>query len=938
MREKLLNQLADWHARYPLQIILVVIMLSLIFSFFSTQLTITMRWSDLLPEKDPRTIEYNQIIREFTSASNIVVVAQGEGARMKEFADTLAPRLLTAVDTSKNTECLKKIKKLKSEISGIPKTKHVKIQDIQIQIQELQNQMNFSLIQRVDYKNPVEFMKNHGLMLMKAEDLRDNQSVFENPNLPELIHNINEALEKEYVGQPESISSREKEDQAILFLDAVEHLTQTLYESTQGAPPDADKIRESADRLLIGDPYFLSYDQSALIMIAVPNFSALELDRMVSGTDAVQAVLDRTLSEFPDIQAGLTGMIPIGRDEMVYGMESANVTSIIALFAILILLILAFRMWVAPLFAILNLLIGLLWAIGLTAMTVGQLNIMTQMMAVILLGLGIDFSIHFISGFTENRSSGQSIAESLKLTFQKYGKGIMTGGLTTSFAFLSLMISSSRGMKEMGLVTGLGLIAVLITTFLALPAFLVLRERRIQRKTILHVRRDISFRFLGKTGALLGNHFLLTFIISWILTTGMIWHASRITFDQNYMNMEPEGLPSVMLQDTITDKFDLSMDYALVLSSSPDESRNLATSYRKLATTAMTEDIGLYLPSAQEQDERSGIIQKIKNKMTQAPVKHRLSASDLTVLQNEIQRLDWNIMEIQDMAFLNGQERVEQKCARLVGSPDSNAKNRLEMLHHQLNSLSTSQTAELTHYQQIFAPYFKQQVMSMANTESITLEKLPASILDRYSNPDRTRFLVSVYPKASIWTDLKFLVQFTEDLSRVNNRATGMPTIFQALIEIIGRDGRNALVLTLLVVFLLLWLDFKRPQYALIAMTPLILGVIWMVGLMRIFGLQFTVINVMGLPMIIGIGIDDGVHIMHRWIHEGKRNLYQVFSSTGKAILLTTLTTMLAFGSLYFAVWRGFASLGSALFLGVGACFITTLLFLSCIIGMLTRQ
>ena len=145
-------------------------------------------------------------------------------------------------------------------------------------------------------------------------------------------------------------------------------------------------------------------------------------------------------------------------------------------------------------------------------------------------------------------------------------------------------------------------------------------------------------------------------------------------------------------------------------------------------------------------------------------------------------------------------------------------------------------------------------------------------------------------------------------------------------------------MLTVILVFLLLWLDFRRPDHALIAILPLAAGVFWMVGLMKLTGLQFTVINVMGLPMIVGIGIDDGVHIVHRWVSEGKRDLFTVFASTGKAILLTTLTTMLAFGSLYFSVWRGFASLGSALFIGVGACFITTILFLSGILGWISEK
>jgi len=125
---------------------------------------------------------------------------------------------------------------------------------------------------------------------------------------------------------------------------------------------------------------------------------------------------------------------------------------------------------------------------------------------------------------------------------------------------------------------------------------------------------------------------------------------------------------------------------------------------------------------------------------------------------------------------------------------------------------------------------------------------------------------------------------------------------------------------------------------ALMAMIPLAFGIFWMVGLMHLVGMQLTVMNVMGLPLIVGIGIDDGVHIVHRWKHEGKGKIGVVFSSTGKAILLTSLTTMLAFGSLVFSIWRGFGHLGAALFLGVGACFLATVLGLSGLIGLSERK
>ena len=226
----------------------------------------------------------------------------------------------------------------------------------------------------------------------------------------------------------------------------------------------------------------------------------------------------------------------------------------------------------------------------------------------------------------------------------------------------------------------------------------------------------------------------------------------------------------------------------------------------------------------------------------------------------------------------------------------------------------------------------------MGTTKALNLEDLPDSILDRFSNEDRTHFLVTVFPAGNIWQNAQFLKRFVTDLEAVSDKATGMPPVFRALIEIIGRDGRNAALLTLVIVFVLLIIDFRSPILALLAMVPLGLGFIWMLGFMRLTGMQLTVMNVMGLPMILGIGIDDGVHLIHRWRHEGKGKIRIVFSSTGKAILLTSLTTMLAFGSLVFSIWRGFAQLGGALFLGVGACFLTSVIVLAGILGFIERK
>ena len=947
MREKMLQKLAHWHAYHPGRMLLVVLLLTLIFGFFAGHLKLTMRWSDLLPSGDKRTIQFNKIIDEFTAATSLVVVVQGEESRIKEFAEDLAPRILTAVDTSKNGSLQKEIDKIRKKINQLKTKKNddSKIIKLRSEIITLQARMDKKLFQRVDYKTEIDFLRNHGLILIKEEDLKNTKDVFIDPNFTGLLFNINNSMEKEYVGQEESISTREKEDQAVAFLDGIQNLVLKLQKATRGEELSDDEAQQAVDKLLFGEPYFLSYDKEALILNVIPDFSMMEADLLVTGADAAQAIVDDLLKNYPDVKAGLTGMIAIGRDEMVYSAQSLGYTTVIAMIAILLLLMISFRMWVAPIFAIANLLVGLVWAVGTAAIVVGQLNMMTQMMAVILIGLGIDFSIHIISGFTERRAAGDSIAEAMEKTFLKSGKGILTGALTTACAFLTLIISHSRGMKEMGLVTGTGLLAILLATMLFLPSLLVFRERRIDKKHERKkgirqiVQRDISFRFLGRTGEWLSKHYIFTILASIVISSLLIWSASNISFDYNYMNIEPKGLTSITLQDTVLDKFDLSMDYALVLTDNVKQSRELSASYRELGPVALTEDISLYLPSEEQQQKRIPLIAKIREKIQSTAIKQIMLQGDLTILHREIDRLQMNIMEIQDMAFLGGQDKVDSKCKKIVGDPENpNSRNIIWEFRQLLEENIPAAAKGLSKFQQNFAPYFKESVIKMSSAESIRQDELPVSILDRYSNKKRDQFLVTVFPAGNLWQDSELLKRFADDLERVSDKATGMPVVFRALIEIIGRDGRNAVLLTLVIVFLLLWVDYRNPGHSLMAMIPMAFGVFWMVGFMHLTGMKLTIMNFMGLPMIIGIGIDYGVHILHRRRHEGRGKIRIVYSSTGKAILLTSLTTMLAFGSLVFSIWRGFGQLGGALFLGVGACFLTTVIVLPGIIGMLERK
>ena len=908
MRERLIKQLADLAVNKTKLMLWIMAGITLVTMILSGGMSMTPKWSDMLPEGDKRTIEFDRILEEFQSASSIIVVAQGNEADIKAFANDLAPRVLDSLT-----------------IPGKDKEPAI-------------------YVRRVDYKADLDFMREHGFMLMKEDDLKNLKDIFQDPGLTGLLTNMNNSFEKEFIQPEESISNREEEDGALVFLNGINSWLGSMEYALKTGNIPAPAAEAAVDKLLLGEPYFLSYDREALIMNLIPTFSMMDAFLIVDGTDAVQAVLSEVLENHPNVQAGLSGAIAVGRDEMYYSSQGLEISMGLSFFLIGALLYMAFRMAMAPALALLNLIVGLIWAAGIVAVVVPVLNIMTAMFMIILIGLGIDFSIHIISTFTEMRAKGLSLEAATLSGLQKSGGGVSTGALTTSVAFLALMIGDSRAMSELGLVTAIGLLAVMVSSFVLLPVFLVVRERRYAKKQIKKglsaevTPRDLTLKPLGRAGVIIQDNPWISIAAVVVITILLGFSARQITFNHNMMDLEAEGLPSIMLQDTVQEKFDLSMDFAYLVSESVEESRTLRKKAKELPSVASVEDISTFIPSPEQQSKRVPYIEEIHALMEGAQVTP-ISPQDLELIRQEIERLEMNIMEFQSMAFLGGQDKVYSRCTEIVGSeeeaPDNTIFTRLYGLLDQGSSVLTS---KLNMFQDSYAEYFTASVLKMANTDPISLEMLPESIVDRYASKDRSLFLTTVLPSGNMWQDKLFMDQFGTELETVSDRTTGMPVIMRALLDIIGRDGRNAAYLTLVLVYLILLLDFRSFKYAFIAMLPLATGAVWMVGLMQLFGLQLDMMNVMALPLILGIGIDDGVHVVHRWRLEGPRSANIVLSSTGKAVLLTSLTTILAFGSMMFSPFRGYGSLSYALIFGVGACFFTTMIILPAFMGLLDKK
>ena len=935
MRVKVLEFLAGQPVRRTWSTLAVLLGISAVAVALASNLKLSMQISNLLPEEMPMVAEFNRIVEEFSTASNIIIVAEGEEEALRNFADSIEPRLEKFKEPIDLARCSPGMRKGLVKDDGSPDPD--------------------PWFRMVHTKLDTDFLGEHALLLMKPSALRNMSGIFTEPTLNSFLTNLNDSFEKEYLETDTGETTKTRENETVWFLDSVDAWVD-YFETAIDHGENVDSLAGAAvDAIVSGESLYFSPDKDLLLLFAQPTFDVLDMSRLVAVIDSVEAVVHEEAAS-AGVAAGLTGTMALARDEMVAAMSDMMLSTICSLLVIFVILVFSFRMLTAPFLAIVTISVGVLWASALSYLAVGTLNMMTSMMAVILVGLGIDFSIHIISAYTEKRELGLDVPTAMREGLLSSGAGIITGGFTTSCAFLTLMISRSAGMYELGLVLGLGMLATMASTVTVLPLLLVLREKmRPRNKRRRASGRDITFRKLGRLGTGIASRWRFSLVALVCATLLFGWAASGVTFDYNYLNMEPEGLESIILQEHLIDELDMSSDYSLVVADGVEEARELAEKAKKMSTTGMTESISDFIPAPGEIEEKRALIAGIRERISNSDKPSPFDAEDAARLSVEIERLEMNIIELADLAFLGGQDKVDRKASLVLGASaqetpsgegggkgggeaaeevgDTISGSRFARIAEKISAGGPVVPARLDSFNRAYAARFTEMVERMTTAEPPTLADLPVDIVDRFANDDRSGFLVTIYPDGNVW-DMKYLERLTAELKSLDTRVTGMPPLFHTIIKVIKRDGIVATLLAVAVIFVLLLLDFRSLGMTCMAMLPLLAGALWMVGLMAIFGIQFTIVNVMVIPMILGIGIDDGVHLLHRYRREGAGSIDLVMRSTGKAILLTSATTMLAFGSLKFATYRGLGSAGIALFVGVGACFLTSIFLVPAVIGL----
>ncbi len=246
-------------------------------------------------------------------------------------------------------------------------------------------------------------------------------------------------------------------------------------------------------------------------------------------------------------------------------------------------------------------------------------------------------------------------------------------------------------------------------------------------------------------------------------------------------------------------------------------------------------------------------------------------------------------------------KQVLDKYSRLIQSLDAGTRDKIKELREQLEPLP------------------------------LRLEDLPVGIREQYEGKTGELSSVFVYPNHSIM-DGRIAQQFVREIKSIGLPAdaelAGEPVIYVDILAMLERDTPIALGLSLSVIILLLFFHFKKPMDVLWVLLPILIGFLWMVGFAGIFGVKFNYMNMAILPSVLGVGIDSGVYIFHRYKVEKKSTMSQILEKTGKAVILSSSTTMAAFGSLFLARHRGMASMGALGFIGFGCCLLASVVFI----------
>ncbi len=891
---RLLRRLVRVSCRRPAVTVALSLLLAVLGIGYTLQaLTFKTSVRDILPQKAGYVQRYGQYTREFGELEDIVVVVE---AGSFEGAKAYASRLV-------------------QELHSSP----VKFERIAYRI------------------DPKRFLGRQLLYLSTSElqEIRDKifdhqefmESFAGDPSLTRLLEGVNTQMAAAFVSNLFDLGLKDQDlpvDTRFLRM-LLDQMSARLDHPTPYISPWGTLFSFG------GDPasdagYFLSDDKSLLFILVEPpkgDKGSFVTDQRAIET--IRAAIARLRPAFPNAQAGVTGAPALSNDEMSSAFRDSQIATFLAFALTLLVMTLAFVRVGKPLLMLGVLAVSLAWSMGITTLTIGHLTIFSVMFISIVVGIGIDYGIYFLFRYEEEIFLGRNLKEALELTAGRTGPGMLLGALTAGGTFYVLTLTDFQGIRELGFIAGSAILLAWLSMMTFFPALLVMIDRRHaarprdQKPTRAHQLERIHVPVLDRL-----TSFPRTVLVTAAAATALsVWAVPSVGFDYNLLNLQAKGTESVTWEKRILANTGRSGFNALASAETLDELRRKHHAFDSLPSVSEVDSVLHLIPEGQQ--EKIKIIKSFAPLV--APVRiGRSSPVDLERLQKDLLDIKrrFDVVAAEAGSKLPAEiQAVREKTAALITQLS--------------NADRESAEASLSYLQAQLYRDFVNKFYSLQrnlNPRIVGIEEVPEELKRKFIGANG-HFLLQVHPKVDIW-EREGARQFVRELRSVDPDVTGAPVITYEATRLMERAYLQGTAYAFVLVGLLIFLMIRHARESLLALLPLVLGLLWTVGLMHVCGIKFNLANVWGLPLIIGISAEFGLNVILRYMEGRRHGGPLVARSTVMGVALNGITTMVGFGSLMTAAHQGIFSLGLLLTIGSGCGLLASLIVLPVILRMIT--
>ena len=664
---------------------------------------------------------------------------------------------------------------------------------------------------------------------------------------------------------------------------------------------------------------------------AMPTKDFANFNAIAAPLAAVREALASVQAHHPGVDIGLTGKPVLQEDELATSNADMGRSSLLSLAVITVLFIWLFRGMRRPLLAVAAFGIAVGITMGLAWLLVGRITLLSSVFLLVLVGAGLDYGVHIVSRFNEYLAGG-SRTLAAERTVHEAGPGTLSGACATAVVFALAIITDFGGLRELGMLACAGLLTSAVVMVTVLPALLVLAGGTAgapPRTTTLWMRAPAR---------------VVVGITAITIAAAAIMAPSNVRFDANLLSMQAEGLDSVAWEQRVLADDATQTWFAASTASGPDAAWTMREALRGLPEVARIRsafDV-IRLPTAAADRARAELAEAIPEPRAQRPVEVAPrqaiaappSAPDSANATTTAPSSEPAAVSITSTTIDVTSERargiaagLERLAALAAGSGQSEGAPILSTLAVRWRAIeraladSTQATSMLSELNARAARTERALAELRAGCLMSVRDALPAAVRASSISPAGS-WLLQVVPAGDAW-DEPTLREFVSQVRTVDPEVTGVPVTQVESIADMRRAFEFVSWLSLAAILVIAWIDFGSLRTALLATSTVVAGVLLMLGLLGPLGLSLNLANFFAVPMLLGLGIDSAIHVLHRWKRDPEG-----LPATLTATAFTGVTTAIGFGALVLADHRGLASLGWAMLVGSMACVIVAVVAL----------